>query len=249
MRFFFMPDFSKIDGQVLISAMGQSFFSLSIGMGALITYGSYIGAKDNMVSSSVSVVFADTLVAVLAGIIIFPAAFSFGIKPEAGPSLVFTTLPMVFQQMTGGYFFCLIFFVLLVIATLTSTISLLEVIVATATEELKLSRPKAAVLGSLVTAVIGVLATLSFRTGSPLHINGKIFFDVLDSTTALYLMPIGGLLIVLYAGWRMKKGDVLDELTNGGALRGGIGKVIYYLIRYMAPVAIAVIFISQLIGE
>ena len=240
LRFFFKPDFSK-------SAMGQSFFSLSIGMGALITYGSYIGSKDNMVSSSVSVVLADTLVAVLAGIIIFPAAFSFGIKPEAGASLVFTTLPMVFQQMTGGYFFCLIFFVLLVIATLTSTISLLEVIVASATEELKFSRTKAAVLGSVVTAVIGLLATLSFRSGSPLHINGKIFFDLLDSVTALYLMPIGGLLIVLFVGWRMKKADALDELTNGGTLRVGIRKVIYYLIRYMAPVAIAVIFVSQLL--
>ena len=249
LRFFFKPDFSKIDGHVLISAMGQSFFSLSIGMGALITYGSYIGSKDNMVSSSVSVVLADTLVAVLAGIIIFPAAFSFGIKPEAGASLVFTTLPMVFQQMTGGYFFCLIFFVLLVIATLTSTISLLEVIVAATTEELHLSRPKAAVLGSVVTAVIGLFATLSFRSGSPLHINGKIFFDLLDSVTALYLMPIGGLLIVLFVGWRMKKADALDELTNGGTLRVGIRKAIYYLIRYMAPVAILVIFISQLVGK
>ena len=138
---------------------------------------------------------------------------------------------------------------LLVIATLTSTISLLEVIVATATEELKLSRTKAAVLGSLVTAVIGLLATLSFRTGSPLHINGKIFFDILDSATALYLMPIGGLLIVLFVGWRMKKADAIDELTNGGTLRVGIRKVIYYLIRYMAPVAILVIFISQLVGD
>ena len=246
-RFFFKPDFSKINGDVLISALGQSFFSLSIGMGALITYGSYIGAKDNMVSSSVSVVLADTLVAILAGIIIFPAAFSFGIKPEAGASLVFTTLPMVFQQMTGGYFFCLIFFVLLVIATLTSTISLLEVIVAATTEEMHLSRTKAAILGTVVTAVIGLLATLSFRTGSPLHINGKIFFDLLDSVTALYLMPLGGLFIVLFVGWRMKKADAIDELTNGGTLRVGIRKVIYYLIRYMAPVAILVIFISQLL--
>lgn len=247
LRFFFKPDFSKITGKVLISALGQSFFSLSIGMGALITYGSYIGSKDNMLSSSVSVVLADTLVAILAGVIIFPAAFTFGVQPEAGASLAFTTLPMVFQQMTGGYFFCLIFFMLLVIATLTSTISLLEVIVAATTEELKFSRPKAAILGALTTAVIGVLATLSFREGSPLHLNGQTVFDMLDHVTALYLMPIGGLLIVLYVGWRMKKADALDELTNSGTLRTGIRKAIYYLIRYMAPVAIAVIFISQLV--
>lgn len=248
LRFFFSPDFSKINGRVLISALGQSFFSLSIGMGALITYGSYIGKKDNMTTSAIGVVLADTLVAVLAGVIIFPAAFSFGIEPEAGASLAFTTLPMVFQQMTGGYFFCLIFFLLLVIATLTSTISLLEVIVAALTEELKLSRTKAAIVGAVGTAVIGVLATLSFRTGSPLHLGGSTVFDLLDHITALYFMPIGGLLIVLFVGWKMKRADSLDELTNGGTLKAGIANAILFIIRYLAPVAIAVIFISQLAG-
>ena len=246
LRFFFRPDFSKITGRVLISALGQSFFSLSIGMGALITYGSYISKKDNMVSSAVSVVLADTLVAVMAGIIIFPAAFSFGIQPEAGAALAFTTLPMVFQQMTGGYFFCMIFFLLLVIATLTSTISLLEVIVAALTEELKLSRPLAAVIGAVGTAVIGVLATMSFREGSPLHIGGRSVFDLMDHVTASYIMPLGGLAIVLFVGWRMKKAAVMDELTNSGTLRAGIRKAIRIVIRYIAPVAIAVIFISQL---
>ena len=247
LRFFFKPDFSKIDGHVLISAMGQSFFSLSIGMGALITYGSYIGSKDNMVSSSVSVVLADTLVAILAGIIIFPAAFSFGIQPQAGSSLAFTTLPMIFQQMTGGYFFCLIFFLLLVIATLTSTISLLEVIVAALTEEFNFSRSKAAWAGAALTAVIGVIATLSFRTGSPLHIGGTIAFDLLDRVTSHYIMPIGGLLIVLFVGWRLKRADTLDELTNGGTLKAGIRQAILFIIRYLCPVAIAVIFVSQLL--
>ena len=248
LRFFFNPDFSKINGRVLISALGQSFFSLSIGMGALITYGSYISKKDNMTSSAVSVVLADTMVAVLAGVIIFPAAFTFGIQPEAGASLAFTTLPMVFQQMTGGYFFCLIFFLLLVIATLTSTISLLEVIVAALTEELHWSRPRAAIFGAIGTAVIGVLATLSFRTGSPLHLRGRTVFDMLDHITALYFMPIGGLLIVLFVGWRLKRSDALEELTNGGTLKAGICKAILFIVRYIAPVAIAVIFISQLVS-
>jgi len=247
LRFLFYPDFSKINGRVLISALGQSFFSLSIGMGALITYGSYIGKHDNMLSSAVSVTLADTFVAVLAGVVIFPAAFSFGIQPQAGASLAFTTLPMVFQQMTGGYFFCLIFFLLLVIATLTSTISLLEVIVATLTEELHIGRIKAAVIGTLCTAVIGVIATLSFRNGSPLHIGGSTVFDLLDHLTALYLMPIGGLLIVIFVGWRMKKADALDELTNGGTLKAGVRKAILFIIRYICPLAIAVIFVSQLL--
>ena len=247
LRFLFRPDFSKIDGHVLISALGQSFFSLSIGMGALITYGSYIGSKDNMTSSAVSVVLADTLVAVLAGVIIFPAAFTFGIQPEAGASLAFTTLPMIFQQMTGGYFFCLLFFLLLVIATLTSTISLLEVIVAALSEELQVSRTKAAIVGTLGTAVIGLLATLSFRDGSSLLVGGKTVFDLLDHLTASYFMPIGGLLIVLFVGWKMKRADVMDELTNGGSLRAGIRRGIYLIIRYLAPVAIGVIFVSQLV--
>ena len=248
LRFFFSPDFSKLDGRVLLSAMGQMFFSLSLGMGTLITYGSYIGKDDNMTSSAASVVLADTLVAVLAGVIIFPAAFSFGVQPEAGASLAFTTLPMVFQQMSGGYFFCLIFFLLLVIATLTSTISLLEVIVAALTEELHLSRPKAAWLGAAVTAVIGLLATISFRDGSTLMVGGKTVFDLLDHLTAMYLLPLGGLLIVLFVGWRLKKEEVMDEMTNGGKLKPGLRRAILFIIRYIAPVAIVAIFISQLIG-
>ena len=248
LKFFFKPDFSKIDGHVLISALGQSFFSLSIGMGALITYGSYISKDDNMVTSAVSVVLADTFVAVLAGVIIFPAAFSFGIQPEAGASLAFTTLPMVFQQMSGGYLFCLIFFLLLVIATLTSTISLLEVIVATFTEELHISRTKAVVVGTLVTAVVGVVATISFRSGSALSVGGRSVFDLLDHVTASFLMPIGGLLIVLFVGWWLKRSDVLDELTNSGRLKAGVSKAILLVIRYLAPLAIAIIFIRQHVG-
>ena len=200
-----------------------------------------------MTTSAIGVVLADTLVAVMAGVIIFPAAFTFGIQPEAGASLAFTTLPMVFQQMTGGYFFCLIFFLLLVIATLTSTISLLEVIVAALTEELHLTRTLAAVLGAVGTGIIGLFATLSFRTGSPLHLCGRSVFDLLDHLTASYFMPLGGLLIVLFVGWRMKRADTLDELTNGGTLRAGIRKAILFIIRYIAPVAITVIFISQLV--
>ena len=216
-------------------------------MGALITYGSYIAKSDNLVSSAGSVVLADTLVAILAGIIIFPAAFSFGIKPEAGASLAFTTLPLVFQQMHGGYFFCLLFFLLLVIATLTSTISLLEVIVAALTEEYKLKRSQAAWLGAAITAVIGVLATISMRSSNPLAIGGTSVFDLLDHATALYLMPLGGLFIVLFVGWRMKKADTMAELTNDGTLRAGIRKAILLIIRYLCPLAIAVIFISGLL--
>lgn len=142
MEFFLKPDFSKITGTVLINALGQAFFSLSLGMGCLITYGSYISKKENLTSTAFMVCISDTLIAILAGIVIFPAAFSFGIKPEAGDSLAFVTLPMLFNKMAGGYFFCLVFFILLTIAALTSSISLLEVAVSFITEELKISRKK-----------------------------------------------------------------------------------------------------------
>jgi NSS family neurotransmitter:Na+ symporter len=138
---------------------------------------------------------------------------------------------------------------LLVIATLTSTISLLEVIVAALTEEFNISRPKAAWIGAACTAVIGIVATMSFQQSSPLHIGGLKAFDILDLVTSHYIMPLGGLLIVLFVGWRMKRADTLNELTNEGTLRSGIRKAILFIIRYLAPVVIAVIFISQLIGK
>ena len=149
--------------------------------------------------------------------------------------------------MSGGYFFCIIFFLLLVIATLTSTVSLLEVIVAALTEETRLTRTWACIVGTAVTAVIGVFATLSLRSRSSLLVGGTTIFDLLDHFTALYLMPIGGLLIVLFVGWRMKRADVLDELTNAGRLGKGIRKAVYQIIRWLAPVAILTIFISQLL--
>lgn len=255
MSFFFRPDFSEITPTVVLNALGQCFFSLSIGMGALITYGSYIGDDDNLTTSSVSVALMDTLVAIMAGIIIFPAAFTFGVKPEAGPTLVFSTLPALFQEMTGGYIFCLLFFLLLVIATLTSTISLLEVIVATTSEELHWSRRKASIVGAAVTAVLGVMSTISLRSGSGMTLMGKSVFDLLDNVTALYIMPLGGLFTVIFVGWWMKKADVLDELSPRGAETGSgnvrfmrhVSKGIYYIIRYVAPLVILTIFIWQFI--
>ena len=198
LRFLFKPDFSKITGPVMISALGQAFFSLSMGMGVLITYGSYIRKDDNMTTTALSVTLADTLVAVLAGIVIFPAAFSFGVQPTAGMGLVFNTLPMIFNQMPGGYFFCIIFFVLLAVAALTSTISLLEVIVAYLVEELHLTRRWATVLASLGCMAVGVFASLSLKDGSGLTIGGMSFFDSLDFLSAKILLPVGAFFIVVY---------------------------------------------------
>jgi NSS family neurotransmitter:Na+ symporter len=249
LTFLFKPDFSKITGSVLISALGQAFFSLSMGMGVLITYGSYIQKNDNLTTTALSVTLSDTLIAVLAGVVIFPAAFSFGVKPTAGMGLVFNTLPMIFNQMAGGYYFCIIFFVLLAVAALTSTISLLEVIVAYLVEELHLSRTWATVLASVGCMAIGVFASLSLKSGTGLTIAGKTFFDGLDLLSAKVLLPVGAFFIVLFVGWIMGKKTFNEEITNDGKLKLSIKGVIYFIIKYLAPLAIAIIFISGILNS
>ena len=247
LTFLFKLDFSKITGEVLIEALGQGFFSLSLGMGVLITYGSYVKKEYNLTSTAFSVVLADTAIAVLAGLVIFPAAFSFGVQPEAGMGLVFNTLPMLFNQMTGGYWLCLIFFFLLAIAALTSTISLLEVLVAYLSEELHLNRKKATVLACVATFLLGSIASLSLMENTPLAFGGKTVFDWMDFVSSNILLPIGGLLIVIFVGWRLGKQKFYEELSNEGALKSSLKKVFFFLIRYLAPLAILVIFISRLI--
>lgn len=242
--FLFKPDFSKITGKVLISALGQVFFSLSMGMGVLITYGSYTPKDNNLASTALSVTLSDTLVAVLAGVVIFPAAFSFGVQPNEGMGLVFSTLPMIFNQMAGGYFFCIIFFILLAVAALTSTISLLEVVVAYLVEELKLSRRWATVWAALGCMAVGAFASYSLQTGSPFHIGKLSFFDCLDFVSAKIMLPIGAFFIVIFLGWIMGKTTFFDEITNEGKLKLSVKGVIFFIIKYLAPLAIAVIFIS-----
>ena len=247
LSFLFRPDFSKIDGNVLISALGQGFFSLSLGMGALITYGSYIKKKDNLTSTAFSVVLADTLIALLAGLVIFPAAFSFGIRPTAGMGLVFNTIPMIFNQMTGGYFFCIIFFVLLAIAALTSTISLLEVVVAYLSEELHINRKWSTVWACVATLFIGSFASLSLMENTPFSIGGRTVFDLMDFVSSNILLPLGGVLIVIFVGWRLGKAKFFEEVTNEGTIKASLKKVIFFIIRYLAPIAITIVFISGLI--
>ena len=247
LSFLFRPDFSKITGKVMVEALGQGFFSLSLGMGVLITYGSYVKKEDNLTSTAFSVVIADTAIAILAGLVIFPAAFSFGVKPEAGMGLVFNTLPMLFNQITGGYWFCLIFFVLLAIAALTSTISLLEVLVAYLSEGMHLKRTWATVIACAGTMVLGVFASLSLMSETPFAVAGHTVFDMMDFLSSNILLPIGGVLIVIFVGWRLGKQKFFEEVTNEGALKAPLKRIIFFIIRYLAPVAIAIVFISGLI--
>ncbi|WP_282039802.1 sodium-dependent transporter [Saccharicrinis aurantiacus] len=233
-EFLFKPDFSKITGDVILSALGQAFFSLSIGMGVIATYGSYISKKENLLNTAVSVSFADTLIAILSGVAIFPAVFAFGIEPGEGPGLVFVVLPQVFSQMMGGYVFAVAFFILLLIAALTSSVSLLEVVVAYFSEELKLERKKATVLAAVSITVLGVFCVVSPK-----------LFDLFEWTSSNLLLPFGGLLIAIFVGWVLDKEVVRAELESHGK-KVAMFKVIMLIVKYIAPVAVAIVLLQSL---
>lgn len=244
-RFLFRPDFSKIDSGAVLAALGQVFFSMSIGMGTLITYASYFPKSDNLLSTSFSVAITDTLVAILAGIVIFPAVFSFHIEPGYGPGLVFVTLPGIFQQMAGGSFFATLFFLLLALAALTSTISVLEVIVAFFTEELKLTRGAATWIASGTVSLLGLMCTLSWNPLlSGVSLFGKNTFELLDFTSANILLPVGGFFIVMFVAWFFGREKTTAELSNQGTLKAGYIPAYLFIIRYIAPIALAIIFLN-----
>lgn len=246
LNFLFKPDFSKITWSVVLDALGQAAFSLSIGMGTLITYGSYIKKKNNLPAIALQVTAADTLIAILAGVMIFPAVFAFNIDPAEGFGLVFIVLPNIFEQLAGGYFFSIVFFVLLAIAALTSTVSVLEVVVAYFSEELKMSRKRATIIASVSISVVGVFATLSFGSLSNFLIFKKTIFGWFDYLSANILLPLGALLIVLFVGWFMGKKNVRDEITSGGTFGGRLIPLFMIIVRVVAPLAIAVVFLYGL---
>ena len=246
LAFLFRPDFSALSADAVLSALGQAFFSLSLGMGTLITYGSYIGKNDNLSATVVQVSAADTIIAIMAGVAIFPAVFAFGIDPGEGPGLVFITLPNIFQQMPGGYFFALIFFVLLAVAALTSSISVLEVVVAYFVEELHLTRRRATVLAAVMISVLGVFCTLSFGVMSEVSILGMVFFDLMDFTASNLLLPLGGFFIVMFVGWYLGWGPTRREISNEGEMKLGYFPVFMFLVKFVAPFAITMVFIYGL---
>lgn len=244
LEFLFKPDFSKITGTTVLMALGQVFFSLSIGMGTIITYGSYIQKDNNLAGTSVQVSLIDTAVAVLAGIAIFPAVFAFGISPSSGEALTFIVLPGIFQQMPGGMIFAFMFFLLLALAALTSTISVLEVIVAYFSEQLGLTRRKAIILATISMFVLGITASLSLGLTGRVKLFGLNTFDLFNTTTANILLPLGGLLIVIFLGWFFPGKDVKDELTNAGSLKARYYSLYRFIVRYVAPIAITIVFLN-----
>ena len=246
LNFLFKPDFSKIKTSSILVALGQAFFSLSIGMGTLITYGSYIKKKENIGSSAFSVAGADTLIAVLAGVAIFPAVFAFGISPEAGPNLVFLTLPNIFAKMAGGYIFGIMFFFLLIVAALTSTISILEVVVAYFVEELKMKRSSATIWASLGIAVLGILCSLSQNKLPGIALGDRNLFSILEDTSSDILLPLGGLLIVVFVAWFFGKDKLKEEISSKGIYKVRYFNIYLIIIRFIAPVAIALVFMNGL---
>ncbi len=256
LKFLFKPDFSKLKAKVIFDALGQSFFSLSIGMGALITYGSYIKKKDNLGSSALIISLSDTFIAVLAGIAIFPAVFALGFNPQSGEGLVFKILPAIFQNMPGGYFISILFFVCLSVAALTSSISLLEVVVTTSVEELKLSRRKASVIAAALITMLGAVCALSWYTFKGFSVNtlnestGQMvqfnFFMILEFFALKFLLPVGGLLIVIYLGWFYRKKNILKELSNQGTLKVFYIHILMFMVKFVAPIAIAMVFLNEI---
>jgi NSS family neurotransmitter:Na+ symporter len=248
------PDFSKITFKTCAYAIGQSFFSLSLGMGIVLTYGSYVGKEENLFVSGVWTALADTIFALLAGFAIMPAVFSGGIQPNAGPGLVFETLPNIFVTMGAvrpviSAVVSILFFLSVLVAALTSSISLVEVVASFMVEELHMKRIKSVALIFVVAFIIGALCSLSFGPLSGVKIMGKNIFSFLDSISSNVLMTLGGLLISVFAGWVMKKQDVRDEFTNSGSIsfNNTIFSVVYFLIRYFGPATVGVVFIANII--
>jgi NSS family neurotransmitter:Na+ symporter len=244
--FLFKPDFSKLTKEAVLAALGHAFFSLSLGMGIMITYGSYIDKKENLGKMAVNVSIADTLIALLAGVAIFPAVFAFGVEPTSGAGLVFMALPNVFPQMPGGYIFGVLFFTLLALAALTSTISLLEVVVAYLVDTHKVERKKAAILSSIAITLIGMVASLSNGVLSHIKIFGDNIFDFIDHTTANYFLTFAALISVIFLAWNLDKRVVEKQLTNDGTVRANYMGIFFFVVKFVAPIAIVIVFLFQI---
>ena len=246
LKFLFQPDFSKINGSVMLGAMGQAFFSLSLGLGTMLTYGSYFNSRTHIVRNATITACLDTSVAILAGIIIFPAVFTFGMSPAQGPALVFEVLPSIFNQLPGSTIWSTLFFFLLFIASLSSTISMSEVAIAFFTEEKKMSRKKATILNTAVAMFFGTICALSFGCLSDFTIAGLSVFSLFDYISSNILLPLGGMFISIFAGWMLDRNIIKRQLTNDGSVKVHTYRAIIFSLKYIAPIGILLVFLSSL---
>jgi NSS family neurotransmitter:Na+ symporter len=249
LAFLFTPDFSAITPGGVLTAMGHAFFTLSLGMGAIMVYGSYLPKSASIAKTSVAIAVADTVVALLAGMAIFPIVFANGLEPGAGPGLIFQTLPIAFGHMDGGLLFGTLFFVLLVFAAWTSGISLIEPAVAWLVENRGMNRVKAATVVGILGWALGIITIMSFSSWSfeftfAGEKKGSGLFDIMDILTANFMLPLGGLAMAIFAGWYMSKESTMDELGVGESL---LFRIWRFLVRFVTPLAVIVVFL-QLIG-
>ena len=244
--FLFNPDFSQITPKVMLGALGQAFFSLSLGLTCLLTYASYFSDKTPLVRSATVVALLDTLVAILSGIIIFPAVFSFDMEPAAGPKLVFQILPEIFQQLPGGYLWSVAFFLLLFFASITSTISMSEISITYFVEAHKMSRSRATGLNTVIAMTFGTLCALSFGVLSDFKVFGMTLFELFDYVSSNIMLPIGGVMLSVFVGWIVDKKVVEEQLTDYGARKITLMRPIRFCIRYVAPLCISLIFLYGL---
>ncbi|MGL6041615.1 MAG: sodium-dependent transporter, partial [Deefgea sp.] len=246
-KFLFAPDFSKITATVVLTAVGLAFFKLSIGIGTMLTYGSYFRNEQNIPLTATRVMLADLSVSLLAGLAIFPAVFSFGFEPAAGPSLVFMTIPAVFASMPFGQFFMALFFILAAIAATGAILSILEVPVAMLSERFNFSRKKATLISIGVIGLFGIPATLSMSLTANWTVFGLNPFDLFDYISSNILMPIGGILICLFVGWVYGLPQLQKQLSNDGTLNNGLViRAIFVLVRYITPALILIIMLKGL---
>ncbi len=243
LQFLFTPDFSKLSRDSVLIAMGHAFFTLSLGMGAIMIYGSYMPERISIAKTTFLIAGADTLVALMAGMAIFPIVFANHLEPSAGPGLIFVTLPVAFGQMPAGSLFGTIFFVLVVFAAWTSSISLIEPAVTWLVENHNMRRLTACVWSGIVTWILGVGTVLSFNLWSEDKLFGKTFFDLLDYLTANIMLPLGGLFIAVFAAWVMREADVRQELEVVNRVGYRLWR---FLVRYVTPVCVVIVFLNAI---
>lgn len=249
--FLFHPDFSKITSHSVLSAVGQAFYSLSLCMGCLCTYASYFNKNVNLVNTAVNITVIDTVVAIMAGVIIFPAVFSSNIDPQAGPSLVFIALPNAFQQAFGNwtiisYIVSTLFYILLVLATLTSAISLHEVPTSYIAEAWKVSRGTAATIVTVVCGLLGAACSLSMGILDDVTLFGKNIFDLFDYITTTLMLPLCGVLITFFVGWKVEKSLITNEISDGTGSNRATVNAIVWILRYIAPLLLLLTFVNGL---
>ncbi|HFE37709.1 MAG TPA: sodium-dependent transporter [Gammaproteobacteria bacterium] len=242
-EFLFKPDFSKLTGNGFLIAMGHAFFTLSLGMGAIMIYGAYLPRNASIAKTSIIIALADTLVALMAGLAIFPIVFSNGLEPGAGPGLIFVTLPIAFGQMPGGLIFGTLFFILLTFAAWSSAISLIEPAVTWLVENKRIQRLHACIIAGTITWLVGIGTVLSFNVISEAKLFGKTFFDLLDYLTANIMLPLGGLAMAIFVGWVMYRRSVYGELE----MKDGVAfNVWLFLVKFVTPVGVVVVFLNAI---